>query len=100
MKKQHSQQESRKRFRYQAVSIHPAIMEACPAAHALKGQRFLSNEAPLLPLPDCSNAPGCRCKYQHWDDRRQEDRRASFNGIGDQYHAGEERRYRKDRRSS
>jgi hypothetical protein len=34
-----------------------------------KGRRFLSREAPGLPLPTC-NHETCRCRYVHHEDRR------------------------------
>ena len=48
----------------------------CSAATALAGQRFLSNDVPLLPLKDCT-AASCECSYQLMDDRRSDVRRAS-----------------------
>lgn len=59
---------------YHAVSI-----KAGPACAQTKqqygGRRFLSAEAPLLPLPTC-DAAACRCQYVHHEDRRAEsDRR-------------------------
>jgi len=53
---------------FHAVSIQPAE-NACPAVESIKVQRFLSEEAPGLPLPDC-NAVDCSCKYVHYADRR------------------------------
>ena len=53
---------------FHAVSIQPT-QEGCSAADAIKIQRFLSEDAPGLPLPDCSS-PECRCKYVHYADRR------------------------------
>jgi hypothetical protein len=47
---------------------------ACAAALACKGKRFLSKEAPLLPLKNC-DAARCDCKYRHFADRRAGDRR-------------------------
>lgn len=86
---------------YRAVSIHPSAVGSCEASHAIEDQRFLSSEAPLLPLHGCSDPNGCRCKYKHWDDRRQEDdRRTPFRGIGEQFHAQDDKRAGKDRRSS
>lgn len=62
------------RNRWHAVSVVPGS-RACKAAEALKGQRFLSKEAPQLPLPQCDTAE-CRCKYRHYEDRRGPPRRA------------------------
>jgi hypothetical protein len=53
---------------FHAVSILPAEA-GCPAAESIKAQRFLSENAPSLPLADCS-AINCRCKYLHYADRR------------------------------
>jgi hypothetical protein len=65
---------------YHAVSVVPCP-GACPAARGLKGKRFLSREAPSLPLANCSVA-GCRCAYRHHDDRRAEDRRGGERRMG------------------
>jgi hypothetical protein len=48
---------------------------ACPAARALKGKRFLSAEAPVLPLPQCSRSGACGCVYKKHTDRRADARR-------------------------
>jgi len=93
-----SQQKRQKAF-YPAVSIHPDVMGACIAATEMAGKRFLASEAPHLPLTDCSNPSRCRCKYQHWDDRRQDDRRSTYCGIGEDYLSADDRRTGKDRRS-
>jgi len=63
---------------FHAVSIAPGP-EACEAAQVRAGKRFLSREAPRLPLPECGN-PECRCRYQHYDDRRGPARRVSDKG--------------------
>lgn len=54
--------------RYPAVSIH-ATPTCCGPAKLLNGRRFLGEEAPSLPLPNCTNAK-CRCIYVHHSDRR------------------------------
>ena len=53
---------------YAAVSIRCAG-GACDAAQSLKGQRFLGDEAPVLPLAACASAR-CDCRYKHHVDRR------------------------------
>jgi hypothetical protein len=53
---------------FHAVSILPAE-ESCPAVESIKVQRFLSEDAPGLPLAGCG-AVNCRCKYIHYADRR------------------------------
>ncbi len=66
---------------FHGVSIHPDEFSTCDAARKLKDVRFLADDAPMLPLSDCSNPAGCRCKYQHYDDRRTEARRESDVGL-------------------
>jgi len=51
-----------------AVSIEPT-QASCSAAESIKAQRFLSADAPSLPLPRC-DAPKCVCRYMHFSDRR------------------------------
>jgi len=66
---------------YHAVSIKFAE-NACAAARAMSGRRFLSSAAPRLPLPDC-DAPECRCAFVHHTDRRTgKDRRSPFAAAG------------------
>lgn len=62
---------------YHAVSIEQGL-RCCEAARDLDGQRFLSSDAPLLPLEGCSQST-CHCRYVHHDDRRAaRDRRVQF----------------------
>ena len=63
---------------FHAVSIHPTV-QGCAAAAAIKGKRFLSAEAPGLPLGECTAAI-CHCTYAHHVDRRRGngDRRLVF----------------------
>jgi len=65
--------------RWHAVSI-AAPANACGAARACKGKRFLSYEAPRLPLAEC-DAERCHCKYRHYADRRGGPRRAEEKGT-------------------
>lgn len=86
---------------FHAVSMRYS-MDACDAAKALTGHRFLSSEAPRLPLPGCDSV-NCRCKYAHHADRRSGDERRTPYDTGTfaKYgaHAAQiERRDRKDRR--
>lgn len=63
---------------YHAVSLKYSS-NACDAAKALTGRRFLSSAAPQLPLPDC-NAEHCNCAFAHHKDRRSgSDRRSPYN---------------------
>jgi hypothetical protein len=43
---------------------------SCATAALCRNVRFLSHEAPSLPLPDCQNRDQCRCVYRHLEDRR------------------------------
>ena len=53
--------------------------------------RYLSREAPILPLPTC-NSKGCACRYLHHDDRRSgEDRRYAIAMSGPSNATGSER---------
>ena len=82
---------------FRAVSIKPGN-DCCQAVRDLGDKRFLTLEAPQLPLQDCSEYASCTCKYQKWDDRRQEDRRALKTGIAGQYFQGDDRRAGRERR--
>ena len=64
---------------FHAVSIQPGHA-CCHQARALQGQRFLSREAPTLPLKNCSSG-NCTCRYQHHEDRRAGPRRARDMGV-------------------
>jgi hypothetical protein len=71
----------------------------CDAVQRIEGRRFLSEEAPMLPLPDCT-AGICCCRYEHHDDRRQDLRRNPY-GIQRAVpppHVDEDRRASKERR--
>jgi hypothetical protein len=60
--------------KWHAVEV-VAPRSACAAAQSLKGQRFLSAEAPLLPLAECTRSALCTCIYRKYPDRRVEARR-------------------------
>ena len=66
---------------YHAVSIR-YDENACEAAKAMSGRRFLSSAAPRLPLPGCEVLE-CRCRFAHHKDRRSgKDRRSPFAAAG------------------
>ena len=69
--------------KFYGVSVQPGI-NACPAVEKLRGHRYLTLEAPKLPLPNCSNSD-CRCVLRPENDRRAGfDRRDdSFSAYGD-----------------
>jgi hypothetical protein len=79
---------------YHCVAVKPGWF-ACGAVNQLGEARFLSDEAPHLPLPGC-NLKHCECRYRHFQDRRAEERRLPFGGGAS---SGGERR-RADRRSA
>jgi len=67
--------------RFGGVEIIPPKGACCSAVQATAGQRFLTHEAPLLPLPDCDMAQ-CNCRYRQVPDRRTDIRRDADVGIG------------------
>jgi hypothetical protein len=75
---------------FHAVTI-AAGPRACAAARQLRGQRFLSRDAPPLPLKDCS-CLNCECRYEHYDDRRQTGRRARDLGVSIDGYTEDEKR--------
>lgn len=72
--------------------------DACKEVQKLYGKRFLSAEAPVLPLPGCDQ--NCRCKFKHHNDRREDDRRDSFSPGGIHFSGDKNRRAGIDRRRS
>lgn len=58
---------------YHCVAIRRGT-KSCAAASRLEGRRYLPGEAPPLPLQNCDYA-ACSCRYAHFDDRREEQRR-------------------------
>ena len=64
---------------------------ACAAARQLRDQRFLSRDAPPLPLKAC-DCKDCSCRYEHYDDRRKSGRRARDLGVSIDGYDGSEKR--------
>lgn len=87
---------------FHAVSLKYSS-DACDAAKAMTGRRFLSSAAPVLPLPEC-DALKCHCQFAHHSDRRTgNDRRSPFNpgvAAGGTGTFKIERRQRHDRRQN
>jgi hypothetical protein len=81
---------------YHAVTIATGA-RCCSAAEALREQRFLSREAPKLPLANC-DVLQCECRYAHHDDRRRGPRRAREMGVALDGYEGAEKRRRPKRR--
>jgi len=73
----------------------------CQTAQDNQSERYLSAEAPLLPLEQCDRPDHCDCRYQHYEDRRRGPRRRSEHGLpGDADSDRLERRNVKDRRAN
>jgi hypothetical protein len=82
--------------KWHAVSI-ALCPRACGAARKYHGIRFLSKDAPILPLADC-RAPLCTCRFRHHEDRRSSLRRAADIIASAAHWAGQERRRSHGRR--
>ncbi|MFL6618062.1 MAG: hypothetical protein ACJ8MH_05645 [Povalibacter sp.] len=82
---------------FHAVSIVSGP-HACEAALRFRGFRFLSRQAPRLPLPSC-NAAHCDCRFRHHQDRRAGPRRRSEQGMMSGLFEGSERRRTGGRRA-
>lgn len=81
--------------RYQAVSVaYPG--KCCAAVKTLAGRRFLASDAPALPLSACSLPNQCKCCFQKYDDRRDDNRR--LPGVVTKWYAGSEKRRSRGRR--
>ena len=86
--------------RWHGVSVKPGP-GACSVADNGRARRWLSREAPMLPLPGCSRPESCRCTYQHHEDRRSMDRRAEdTDAFARPVKVANERRTRKTRRAT
>jgi hypothetical protein len=86
--------------KWHAVSIVPKGI-CCELVKSLRSSRFLSAEAPRLPLQECTMPSSCTCAYRHYEDRRGRARRADeLRGIPRSRWTAEERRSKADRRLS
>ncbi len=82
---------------YHCVEIKMSY-NACEAVLKLHGKRFLSADAPMLPVAECDQS--CRCTFKHYEDRRQDERRDAFNSSGIHFSGEKNRRLGGDRRRS
>lgn len=86
---------------FAAVSIKPGKFP-CDAAARILHKRYLTADAPPLPLADCDHAR-CDCLYVHHDDRREDenDRRLP-NSLSERLfgQTQKERRTRQGRRKT
>jgi hypothetical protein len=84
--------------RHRSVTIVHA-RNSCPAVKALAEHRFLTRDAPQLPLPNCTLSKQCHCSFRKHDDRRDfDDRRLA--GERGKWYGGAENRKSRGRRSS
>ena len=82
---------------YRAVSIVPT-QASCAEARRLRKKRYLSSEAPRLPLPQCAQPLSCKCRYRKYPDRRVDERR-DIAGSG-RFFMGQDRRKSNGRRAT
>ncbi len=75
---------------FHGIAIEPGD-NACEAARRLSEQRFLSEDAPILPLEACTGIDTCRCVYRHFSDRRTEVRRDADMGLPQRHIPAEKR---------
>lgn len=59
----------KRRLKYRGAEVI-ADDGACDAARSLTNLRLLLADVPPLPLKTCDRPATCKCKYQHFDDRR------------------------------
>jgi len=65
---------------WHAVAISTGV-SCCKASVFLRQTRFLSSQAPPLPLQGCSQPKSCVCKYKHFGDRRNGPRRVTESEL-------------------
>lgn len=82
---------------FRAISIYRGS-EACTMAHKFSEHRFLTKDAPQLPLPGCTMSKKCDCRYVKHGDRRGDTRRLVDLGLVPTLFGAKERRYSKGRR--
>jgi hypothetical protein len=73
--------------------------QACAAVGELNGRKWLSAEAPQLPVKGC-DAKQCDCRYRHYADRRSGDRRETDGLASAPPKNGERRTGHVDRRNN
>jgi len=65
--------------------------DCCELVRRYPGKRYLSAEAPAVPLKGC-DATECMCRYIHHADRRKRQRRTSDLAVTVDEYSGAERR--------
>ena len=73
----------------------------CGAVSELEGVRILAIHAPTLPIPNCTMPDKCRCRFQKYIDRREDeqDRRFKYGQERAAWYAGGQRRKSRGRRT-
>jgi hypothetical protein len=85
---------------WHAVAIKPKG-QSCEAVQACRAARFLSDDAPRLPLAECNTSDTCTCVYKHHADRRALPRRQDeTDGLRRSGKVAQERRLTRDRRQT
>ena len=85
---------------WHAVAIRPKGA-SCDAVQACRAARYLSGDAPRLPLSECTASDTCSCVYKHHADRRAQPRRQEErDGLRRSSKVDQERRLSRDRRKS
>jgi len=84
---------------YVAVSI-VSRGDCCASVKALNGQRILAAAAPKLPLENCSTPFQCRCRFEKYSDRRENDEGRRFDDASERaaWYSGQQRRKGRGRR--
>lgn len=85
---------------WRSVKVEHGLL-CCRQVELMVGKVFLINEAPALPLAQCTSKE-CGCKYIHLDDRREDDdRRDSAEYVDSLYGQNDmDKRKSKGRRAS
>lgn len=83
---------------FHGVEVVPGRGRGCERAREIAGRRFLSEEAPLLPLEGCTTPDRCTCVYRHYEDRRTDKRRDTDLGLPERPVAGDRRLGNRGRR--
>ena len=86
--------------KYPAVTI-VTPPKCCEAVSTLKGARILAPSAPKLPMPNCTMPDQCRCRFQKYTDRREDEqgRRFRYGQERGAWYAGGQRRKSRGRRT-
>ena len=93
-KQNHQKQPATQHSNFHCVETHHHS-QCCQAVKELHGKRFLSAEAPILPVQGCDQA-NCACDYIHHEDRRVEVRRTDIGIQHDMYGQNGEAEHRND----